>query len=339
MTEEKPRLVDHEEQFAAGERGAVRRGALVVSLDFELTWGVRHAGRRVDADGARRAVDALLSVFVSEGIAATWATVGFLFAADRAEREHFAPRLRPSYHDGALSPYAHPTGPDETRDPSHFALSLLREVQRTPGQEVGSHTHSHFFTRAPGQQRDQFAADLDSARRIATQAGFDVRALVFPKNQVNEAYLDLLPAYGFTSYRGAQRGWRHRGDALPQRAARLWQSHAGRAGEFTAPWSAVCRPAPSAAVNVPGTAFLRPASPSTPLLNGARVRRLRAGLRDAARRGRVLHLWWHPHNFAAHLAENLAALGAVLRTVHELRDAGRLDSLTMTEAAERGAAC
>src|SRR5262245_13071649 len=58
-------------------------GALVISLDFELHWGVRDK-RPVDGSyrenllGAREAIPRMLDLFEEFGIAATWATVGFL---------------------------------------------------------------------------------------------------------------------------------------------------------------------------------------------------------------------------------------------------------------------
>lgn len=315
-----------------------RRAALILSLDFELDWGVRHAGRTVDADGTRRAVDALLTVFDAEDIAATWATVGFLFAADRQDRERHTPTTLPGYRDPALSPYADRTGNSEADDPARYALSLLRSIGDTPRQEIGSHTYSHYFALAPGQRREAFADDLGSAQRVASAHGFALRSLVFPKNQVNGAYLDLLPTHGFTCYRGRERGWRHAGDALPQRAARLWQSYAGDAAALTAPWASVRAPSVAGPVNVPGTAFLRPARPSAPLLDTLRIRRLQDALRLAAARNRFVHVWWHPHNFAAHLSKNMSDLRAVIRTVSELRDRGLIDSLTMAEAAARAPA-
>ncbi len=60
-------------------------GALVISLDFELIWGVRD--QRTIADyganilGVRRVVPVLLDFFAERNIACTWATVGLLFFA------------------------------------------------------------------------------------------------------------------------------------------------------------------------------------------------------------------------------------------------------------------
>ena len=78
-------------------------GALVISLDFELHWGVRDkcapdGSYRENLLGARKAVPAMLDLFEEFDIAATWATVGFLFAESRQEREAFSPNARPQVH-------------------------------------------------------------------------------------------------------------------------------------------------------------------------------------------------------------------------------------------------
>ena len=63
----------------------MQHGAFVISLDFELMWGV--CDKRTIADygpnilGVRRVVPALLDLFAERNIACTWATVGLLFFA------------------------------------------------------------------------------------------------------------------------------------------------------------------------------------------------------------------------------------------------------------------
>src|SRR5579859_4252999 len=66
-------------------------GAFVISLDFELHWGVRDhepldGPYRPNLLGARNAIPRLLEMFERYGISATWAIVGFLFARSREER-------------------------------------------------------------------------------------------------------------------------------------------------------------------------------------------------------------------------------------------------------------
>ena len=126
-------------------------GIFVISLDFELLWGVRD--KRTIADyganilGVRQAIPAMLELFEARNISATWATVGFLFCADKAELIASFPRLLPAYKDRRLSPYDDlaDLGRDEDSDPYRYGLSLLRQIQARPRQEIATHTFSHFY--------------------------------------------------------------------------------------------------------------------------------------------------------------------------------------------------
>src|SRR5689334_6215372 len=64
-----------------------RHGAFVVSLDFELHWGVRDLVPLNECQqrllGVREAIPAMLRTFEDRGIHATWAAVGMLFARGR----------------------------------------------------------------------------------------------------------------------------------------------------------------------------------------------------------------------------------------------------------------
>src|SRR5215213_3336669 len=87
----------------------IRYGALVISLDFELHWGVRDwtppgGSYRQNLLGVWEAVPRMLALFEEYDIAATWATVGFLFARSKQELEEFSPSIRPIYKDPALYP-------------------------------------------------------------------------------------------------------------------------------------------------------------------------------------------------------------------------------------------
>src|SRR6185437_738319 len=118
-------------------------GALVISLDFELNWGVRDSKNRNGSYnrnllGARDAIPAMLKLFQRYGISATWATVGLLFARSRDESEHYWPAMRPCYSDPRVDPYRQDIGKDEGSDPLHFGASLLDAICATPRQEVGS---------------------------------------------------------------------------------------------------------------------------------------------------------------------------------------------------------
>src|SRR5579864_5566921 len=106
-------------EFSANSRPAgPGYGAFVISLDFELHWGVRdheppNGPYRQNLLGARKAIPRLLELFQRYGISATWAVVGFLFAETTEELRKFEPALRPRYCDHALDPYAEPLGEGE----------------------------------------------------------------------------------------------------------------------------------------------------------------------------------------------------------------------------------
>src|SRR5690606_26626155 len=119
-------------------------GGLVISLDFELHWGMRDkvsiAGYRDNLLGVRQAIPAMLERFRRHEIHATWATVGLLMFDDRQSMLASLPpeHLRPGYSNAALSPYRalDSIGPDEASDPFHYGLSLVRQIAAMPHQEI-----------------------------------------------------------------------------------------------------------------------------------------------------------------------------------------------------------
>lgn len=320
-----------------------QRGAFVVSLDFELHWGVRDTlscsgAYRESLLGVSRVVPALLRLFDSYGIRATWATVGFLFARSREEMKSFTPSVLPAYRNPRLSSYEEPVGTSERDDPFHYAPSLVEAVLSTPGQEIATHTFSHYYCLEPGNTREAFAADLESALAIANRWRIKLRSMVFPRNQYNPRYDGIMRQAGIICYRGAQTGWMHSvsdGAQAPagMRLARLADAYLPIAGAGTAPWEELHQP--SGLFDVRASRFLRPYSPRLQGLERLRLRRISSGLRRAATAGEIFHLWWHPHNFGVHLEENLKFLRQVLDHFAELRTTYGLESLTMAEVAER----
>ena len=121
-------------------------GRLIVSLDFELFWGMLDVcpleNYRDHVLGGREAVPKLLTLFEKYGIHATWAAVGFQFAENGEELKKYFPEKdsRPTYLNPALDPYAYFEKLDGQDSPCFYAPELICQVARTPGQEIGSHT-------------------------------------------------------------------------------------------------------------------------------------------------------------------------------------------------------
>jgi peptidoglycan/xylan/chitin deacetylase (PgdA/CDA1 family) len=312
-------------------------GAFVISLDFELHWGMRdvekgHGVVAADLVRSRSHVRQLADLFAERSIRATWATVGLLFAGSRQELLSFLPTTRPHYARTELDPYAEILGEDEDDDPLHFAGSLVRYLAASPGQEIASHTFSHFYCLEAGQDEQALRADLDAARAIAAPLGVPLRSLVLPRNQWNPRYARAVRECGFTCYRGPQPSWGNRAQrsettTQTRRAARLVDTYAGLSPPPTSGWEELVDDA--GLCNIPASVFLRPYSARRRALEPLRRARITSGLRTAARRGRLFHLWWHPHNFARHPEENFDLLRAVLDEAARLADSDGLMSMSM----------
>lgn len=322
----------------------MKQGALVVSLDFELAWGVIdglgiHKGYEKNLFGARDAIPRILDLFNEFGIAATWATVGFLFAESAEELLEHAPPpgLRPNYENPRLDPYRITVGDSERDDPLHLAPSLIRQIASTPRQEIGSHTYSHYLTMEQGSVAEAFHADLQSATSIASSKGIQLRSLVIPRHQTRRDFLPIYAKNGFDVHRGNEPNWLNeprpgRSGSLPVRALRLLDSYLNLTGVPAFEWERVLPR--SGLHDVPESRFLRPWSPRMARVEPLRRQRVIQGLEHAARTGRIYHLWWHPHNFGADIPENLRALRRILERYQELSQSHGLASFNMAEAAD-----
>jgi peptidoglycan/xylan/chitin deacetylase (PgdA/CDA1 family) len=323
----------------------VSAGTFTISLDFELYWGV-HDQRSLtsygrDLLGARDAIPRTLELFDRYGVHGTWATVGLLFFDRKAELMEYLPEPRPRYANPAFSPYPRlgQLGPNERQDPYHYGLSLIEQIRDCPGQEIGTHTFSHYYCLEPGetedgQSVDTFRADMLAARRAARRLGITPRSLVFPRNQYRADYLAACRAAGIEVVRGNHPSWMFRtqgrtGDGLVKRACRMSDDYVPLSrGDCLQP-----QVMDGGLIDVRASRFLRPTSrrlrPFAPL----RLRRITGGLSRAARSGTIYHLWWHPHDFGADPDSSLAFLERVLQHFRNLSQLYGMRSSTMLEVA------
>ena len=179
-------------------------GVLLVSLDLELYWGVRDkrllSNYRRNLDGVGAAVSGILGKFAEHGVHGTWATVGMLMCSDKDEALDFAPFVKPDYVDKSLCPYKYLEISSDINDVYHFAPHLVNEIVSTQGQEIATHTYSHFYCLEDGQSEASFSADIEASIRIAKKRGVPTNSIVFPRNQWNHNYLPVLGEMGITSY-------------------------------------------------------------------------------------------------------------------------------------------
>lgn len=319
------------------------KGTLVVSLDFELYWGVRDArtleSYKRNLLAVRRVVPALLKLFQEYGTHATWATVGLMFFETREQLIDGLPSLRPNYVNPRLSPYHHidELGRDEKEDPFHYAPSLIKLIASFPHQEIGSHTFSHYYCLEKGQNDETFRADLEAAVRSANRYNVTLESLVFPRNQFNDRYLSICREVGIKAYRGNESSWMYRAksredESLLRRGVRLLDAYVNLSGHNC---YAPQQRRRDRLLNIPSSRFLRPYSKTLRLLEPLRMRRILADMTYAAQRGLIYHLWWHPHNFGENTDENLSFLKKILDCHLKLREMYDMESLNMAELSER----
>lgn len=312
---------------------------LIVSLDFELFWGMQdcHTLESYQANvmGGRRAIPELLKLFQKYGIHATWATVGFQFAESEQElRGYFpSPELRPTYENAALSSYRcfGAIGQNEEKAPCFYAPSLIEKIAACPGQEIGSHTFSHYYCREPGQTTEQFEADMKAALAIAKAHGYTLTSAVMPRNQCSDAYIAVLQKLGFTAYRDEENDWIHeKVKCRPlMRALRLADVYLPLTGHGG------YRPqVEQRLVNLVGSRMYKPFFKPLALLERLKLHRIKKQMLYAARHGLTLHLWWHPHNIGVHTELHFRQLEEIFCYYDLLRKKYGMRSLNMKEAAE-----
>lgn len=311
-------------------------GVFVISLDFELLWGVRdHADKDnygKNVLNTREAIPRILDLFAENGISATWATVGFLFCEDKDELMSCLPEKKPQYRCSSLSNYHYlgEVGKNERDDPYYFAPSLIQAIADTPDQEIGTHTLSHFYCLEDGATVETFEADLVVAQRLARQRGITLKSIVFPRNQYGPEYLEVCRRQGLTHYRGNPSGWAYSAgkgatQTRPRRALRLLDAYTSVLGAHAFK-NKNNHEIPG---NVPASRFLRPCAGRLAPFHPRHIAVIKNGMTLSAKTDSGYHLWWHPHNFGLNTENNLSALRNIIRHFRFLEDTYEMKSKGM----------
>lgn len=294
------------------------RGVFVVSLDFELHWGICSTLRVKDyhenLNGTREAIDQILETFMKYKIHATWGTVGFLFCRNKKEIEFFSPSSLPEFRNSQYSSYDYfsEVGESEEDDPYHFASHVIEKISKYDYQEIASHTWSHLFFLERGITNSDIDNDIASAIKIGKETGYTLNSIIFPRNQFKEGIRDILKKHGIKYYRGnidayllkARKSGEHNNLI---RALRLLDSYINITGYNTFSVND-----DDEIINIPGSRFLRPYNPSLSFFEKLRLKRICGEMTHAAQNGLTYHLWWHPHNFGTYTAENIKFLKKIL---------------------------
>lgn len=315
------------------------KGHLVISLDFELLWGVFDKvdySKKFDYfKNTRRVIPQILNLFQEYEIACSWASVGMLFNKNWKEWDSNMPLILPEYLNNSLSAYKYGNtiASSETEEIC-FAPDLIALINGTPRQEIATHTYSHYYCLERGQDFNAFEADLGRAVAIAREKGMSIKTLVFPRNQFNADYLTICRKMGITSVRTNPDVWywqNTQNDSLFQKIFRTGDAYVGENKKSYK--SKSFKIADSGVVLQKASRLLRPYSGNN-FLEYLKIRRIKKEMTKAARTGEVYHLWWHPHNFGNNPQENLNQLEEILRHFKSCQKKYNFGSVNMGELTE-----
>lgn len=166
-------------------------GTLVISIDFELRWGVLDIVKddfEKYKDNLLRVHDNvpwMLKVFEERGIAATWATVGAVGCDNWDEFDRIKPDIEPSYINQDMFYNNNFNRRIDPKGELYFAPELIRKILKTSNQELGTHTFGHIYGTEPDVTYDELKIDLLTCRSFFFEKfGYEPQSLVFPRNQM-----------------------------------------------------------------------------------------------------------------------------------------------------------
>ncbi len=316
------------------------RGIFTISLDFELYWGmmdvVSEKEYKTNLENTPFAITQILRLFNLYNIHATWAVVGFIYFKDKKELLENLPKIRPSYEDKNIDLYRYIRRVSLNKK-SHFAPEIIDMIIKSKNQEIATHTFSHFYTLEKGQNKEHFLHDLKAAIKIAQRHGASLKSIIFPRNQCNEKYLHLLKDFGITSYRGNEKSWMYESvdfkkkSSLKQKVARFLDTYIDISSHNTYALNELSNTKP---YNIPASRFLRPYSLKLAPFEKLKLSRIKKDMLYAAKKNRLYHLWWHPHNFGTHTKKNLEFLEEILEYYQRLKTLYGFESKNMNEVAK-----
>ena len=312
------------------------RGSFVISLDFEIGWGlVDHSKEYILAykeSNTKNAVIALGRIRETLKKYNMKLTVCYVGAIGLKDFDDFIMKApaSPSYTRHGLSPQQMLEDLKELKEQPElfFQPDVIRSLAEDDMIELGTHTFIHYFCAEPGQTLNEFENDIKTA---VVNAPKPLKSIIFPRNQVEQCYLSICKKYGFTHYRGMREnalwkiGPKKKGYSL-RRALRLIDTYIPLIGSNS--YNVVDN---ECLRDIPGSAFLRPYSKKLHFLEGLKTWRICWSMKRAARKGEVYHLWWHPHNFGANMDRNIEELEKICKCYVKLNKKYAMESRFMSE--------
>lgn len=295
-------------------------GNFVISLDFELYWGVSDSKSLKDyldnLENVEKIIKKTLKIFSDYSIEATWAYVGFLNFESIDELRRFVSKIKKyNYTKGIKNNYDLLHFFSRKQSKYLFLPKIIDLINESKGQELGCHNFSHLFSNNEGISIKDFNTDIDLFIKRSNEKKYDKpKSYIFPRNEINEKHLGVLREKGFKTFRGTESSNIFKNNSLFSRVTRVLDTVINLSGDniYDLKFSK------NGLLNIPSSRFLRPIT-KYKLINKLRLYRIVNGMRKAAELGKVYHLWWHPHNFGNDVDGNIHNLSLILKEYEKLK--------------------
>ena len=311
---------------------------LIISLDFELMWGVfdkktiKTYGENIE--GVHIVIPKILEIFNKNNIHATWATVGCLFYKSLADLKLDLPENLPHYDNLSLSTLRHIQNITPENYLKYYSgINLINQIKNTDYQEIATHTFSHYYCLEPGQNLKQFSNDISKSIDISNKNDIKIRSIIFPRNQYSNEYLKICQELGIKVFRGNEDNFIQKPRSQKKlnifiRILRLLDSYINLTG-FNS--YSFIKLSTHGLLNIPSSFFFRPYSFKIKYLENLKIKRIKKAMLNAAKKNQLFHLWWHPHNFGKNQFENLSQLNEVIQYYLQLNKIYGMESRNMFE--------
>jgi len=321
------------------------RGTMVVSLDFELSWGrfINHPVTVLDAEsfGTRKHIKRLLALLDQYEIPITWATVGHLMldgcTRDCNGQAHSDVSPHACYSGFSRDWYYFDPCTTASSAPGWYAPDVLEWIQSARVRhEIGCHSFAHIVYGDQECTPAAARADLKAAIETAAQKGITLKSFVFPKNQVG--HLEILKASGITAFRGRGSRKNLKKLGIVSQLRRLALKPYNLMHTFLGLPLRVLRPEEvlPGLWDIPSNHFFQPRRGIRKVMpKGSQGRIANRTIDRAVKTGGLYHMWFHPFNLNTDTAAMFYGLEQVFAHAHRLREAGLLDIFTMGEYAKR----
>jgi len=290
------------------------KGVFTISLDTELAWGMFDKKNVEQFEEAYRntpeVIDRLCDLFDEYEIPATWAVVSHLLEDCNGDHGNRTP---PNFKwvDDWFGELPCESGMDEDL---WYAPWLIDRIQNCETeQEIGLHGATHMQLGADGCSRQHAEEEVEAAVETLRAFGVEPETFVFPRNDIG--HVDVLHEHEIRVYRGIDARWYER-SSVPN-AVKPVLRFADEVARGTPP---VVRPVErNGIIEIPGSQVFRPSHGGWQYPPGrSSVVRAKKGVKAAARKRGVFHLWFHPFNFGHNIDTDIGRLEEVLSFVQEL---------------------